>query len=231
MFARKGTFFQIFASIMQRVNTQEKCTKCEEMIIRKDMTLHRSICPEVNVLCEYHSYGCRCRMKRKKENEHSKGCSHLHLSLVKKRCDALQSDNNYLRNRLNQTERVCIANDQKIKILERDRDEIKAKLNMILRQMNPPRYESSESDNLFSVDGQNDENNEEEEDDDTDLNQDEDDSDLSGNGGGVIVLDQDEYDDENDSNEFEEESEEEMSDEDDTEGEEEEVDDEADYHF
>merc|ERR1712228_1090 len=62
---------------------KEKCIKCETMIIRKNMSLHRSTCPEIAIFCDYHSFGCRWKIKRKKMNDHNQECMQMHLSLVK----------------------------------------------------------------------------------------------------------------------------------------------------
>ena len=62
------------------VNCENNCGK---KIKKKDIIIHKSICPEANIKCKYWEFGCNANFKKKDEKEHEMSQMFSHLDLIK----------------------------------------------------------------------------------------------------------------------------------------------------
>eukprot|EP00483_Globobulimina_turgida_P004099 UN04107 len=82
-----------------------QCTKCKQIMIRKQMEQRQNQCPETKIHCDYCNVGCKVLIKRKEIDVHYANFLPFHLGLIRKQNTDLNKDVQQLQQRNHDLER------------------------------------------------------------------------------------------------------------------------------
>ena len=69
------------------------CNDCEEEFMREDEFEHEESCPNKEMTCRYHKYGCVVTFQRHEQDIHETGAAKEHIYMLKQKIDELQTHN------------------------------------------------------------------------------------------------------------------------------------------